>query len=310
MAEPRLLSLLGLLQARLDWTGPELARRLAVSPRTVRRDVERLRDLGYPVNAVGGVGGGYRLGVGARLPPLLLDDDEAVAVAVGLRTAAAVTGIEEISARALAKLDHVLPARLRHQVNTIAAAMVTTPTPGSTVDTATLATIAAAVRDHHRLRFDYQGAQRDVEPYRLVHSGRRWYLFAWDTGRGDWRTFRVDRLAPRTPTGPRFPPRDLPDEDMGRYFVRTTTTTRYRHQARLTMHGPANEVADEVPPTIGLVEPIDDRTCTLHIGSDSLDQLAVWVAAFGFEFEVHEPEELRVHIQNLTARLSRSVGQD
>ncbi|GAA2992964.1 helix-turn-helix transcriptional regulator [Actinokineospora diospyrosa] len=305
----RLLSLLGLLQARLDWTGHELADRLSVSPRTVRRDVERLRDLGYPVNATGGVGGGYQLGVGARLPPLLLDDDEAVAVAVGLRTAAAVTGIEEISARALAKLDHVLPERLRRQVATIAAAMVTTAGPGAEVDTTTLAAIAAAVRDHHRLRFDYGTEQRDVEPYRLVHSGRRWYLLAWDTGRGDWRTFRVDRLTPRTPTGPRFAPRDLPEQDVGRYFVRSMTTTRFRYRARLTMHAPATEVADEVPPTIGLVEPVDAETCTLRLGSDSLDQLAVWVAAFGFEFEVHEPPELRSHLRELTARLGRAADR-
>jgi predicted DNA-binding transcriptional regulator YafY len=307
----RLLRLLALLQAHRDWSGTALAERLDVSPRTVRRDMDKLRLLGYPIDAIGGVGGGYRLAAGATLPPLLLDDEEAIAVAVGLRTAAAsaVTGIAETSVRALAKLDQVLPSRLRHQVNTLGAAVVTTPTLGPTADPAVLTAVAAAIRDHLRLRFDYLGAVRDAEPYRLVHNGPRWYLLAWDVQRADWRTFRVDRLSPRVPTGPRFTPRPLPAEDLARYLSLGVTTSPYRWQAVLVMHAPAREVADEVPPTIGVVEPIDGATCTVRIGSDSLDQLAVWTAAFGFEFEVREPPELVSHLARLTGRLARAAAR-
>jgi predicted DNA-binding transcriptional regulator YafY len=310
----RLLRLLGLLQTHRDWSGTELSDRLGVSPRTVRRDVEKLRTLGYPINAIGGVGGGYQLGAGASLPPLLLDDEEAIAVAVGLRTAAggAVTGIAETSVRALAKLDQVLPSRLRHQVNTLSAALVTMPMPGRKVDPSTLSAIASAVRDRERLRFDYEsydGARtvRDVEPYRMVLDARRWYLFAWDTQRSDWRRFRVDRLTIRIPMGPRFSPRPLPTEDLASYFATGRNTAQFRYRAVLTMHGSAVEVADEVPSTLGSVEPIDDETCLLRIGSDSLDHLAVWVAAFGFDFVVHEPPELVEHLRTLTTRLRRAA---
>ncbi|MER5426444.1 helix-turn-helix transcriptional regulator [Streptosporangium roseum] len=310
----RLLRLLALLQAHRDWPGTELAGRLGVSPRTIRRDVDRLRTLGYPINAIGGVGGGYRLGAGASLPPLLLDDEEAVAVAVGLRTAAdgAITGIAETSVRALAKLDQVLPSRLRYQIDTLSSAVVIIPMPGPTVDPSTLIAIASAVRNHERLRFDYvshdgSATTRDVEPYRLVQDGRRWYLFAWDTDRSDWRRFRADRLSMRIPTGPRFGPRPLPAEDLADYFAMGPTVNGHRYRAVLTMYGSAAEVAEEVPPTLGAVEPIDDHTCTLRIGSDSLDHLAVWVAAFGFEFDVHEPPELVEHLRTLTARLQRAA---
>ncbi|WP_336215582.1 helix-turn-helix transcriptional regulator [Nonomuraea sp. LPB2021202275-12-8] len=310
----RLLRLLALLQAHRYWSGTDLADRLGVSPRTVRRDVDKLRGLGYPIDATGGVGGGYQLGAGASLPPLLLDDEEAVAVAVGLRTAAggAITGIAETSVRALAKLDQVLPARLRYQVGTLSSALVIMPAAGPTVDPSVLTAIASAVRDRERLRFDYvsddgTASARDVEPYRLVSGGRRWYLFAWDMGRSDWRTFRADRLGLRVPRGPRFEGRALPDEDVARYLAASMTAGRYRYQAVLTMHGPADEVAGEVPPTLGVVEPVDERTCTLRIGSDSLDHLAVWVAAFGFDFDVREPPELVEHLRTLTARLQRAA---
>ncbi|MBN6051351.1 WYL domain-containing protein [Nonomuraea sp. RK-328] len=310
----RLLRLLGLLQGRAYWPGAELAERLGVSPRTLRRDVGKLRQLGYPVDAVGGVGGGYQMGSGGVLPPLLLDDEEAVAVAVALGTAAggAVTGIAETSVRALAKLDQVLPSRLRHQVGALGAAMVAMPAAGPTVDPATLSAIAAAVRDRERLRFGYVAREgeeslRDAEPYRLVSGGRRWYLLGWDTTRDDWRTYRVDRMSLRVPNGPRFVPRPLPDEDVARYLALATTTRPHRHQAVLTMYAPAAEVADEVPVTLGVVEPVDERTCVLRIGSDSLDHLAVWVAAFGFEFEVREPPELLEHLRTLTGRLQRAA---
>ena len=209
----RLLRLLSLLQTRRDWSGAELAGRLEITPRTVRRDIDRLRGLGYPVQATAGTAG-YRLGAGADLPPLLLDDDEAVAVAMGLRTAAggSITGIEETSVRALAKVEQVLPSRLRHRVNALQSVTVPMANTGPTVDPSTLTAIAAACRDSLRLRFDYRthdgtSSIRTTEPHRLVHAGRRWYLLGWDVDRQDWRTYRVDRLDPRTPTGPRFTPR-------------------------------------------------------------------------------------------------------
>jgi predicted DNA-binding transcriptional regulator YafY len=185
------------------------------------------------------------------------------------------------------------------------------PMPGSTADPSTLIAIASAVRDHHRLRFDYvahdgSASVRDVEPYKLVQNGRRWYLLAWDTGAADWRRFRADRLSMRVPTGPRFVPRPLPAGDLAGSFALGTPANGHRYRAVLTMHASAAAVAEEVPPTLGVVEPVDDRTCVLRIGSDSLDHLAVWVAAFGFEFEVREPPELVDHLRTLTARLQRA----
>ncbi len=307
----RLLRLLGLLQLHRDWSGPALADRLGVTARTVRRDVDKLRALGYPIDAIGGVGGGYRLAAGTSLPPLLLDNEEAVAVAVGLRTAASgtVTGIAESSVRALAKLDQVLPSSLRHQVTTLSEALVTMPAAGVTVDASLLTALAAAIRDHERLRFFYNDQPRDAEPYRLVQNGRRWYLFGWDTDKTDWRTFRVDKMTVRTPNGKRFTPRPLPADDIAEYMALGITTNQYRYQAVFLMQGTAQAVADEIPSTIGVVEPVDATTCLLRCGSDSLDQLAVWIAACGFEFTVQEPPELADHIRTLAARLKRAVGK-
>jgi predicted DNA-binding transcriptional regulator YafY len=215
----RLLRLLALLQSRRDWTSAELSTRLDVTTRTVRNDVDRLRRLGYPVEARPGVAGGYRLGTGGSLPPLLLDDDEAVAVAVGLRTAAggSIAGIEETSLRALAKLQQILPPRLRHRVSAFRSHAVTMPSRGPQVDPDVLTALAMACRNQEQLRFDYRthsgtAGRRLVEPYRLVNDRRRWYLVAWDLDRDDWRTFRIDRVEPRTPTGPRFTPRPLPPD--------------------------------------------------------------------------------------------------
>ncbi|MET8847861.1 WYL domain-containing protein [Amycolatopsis sp. NPDC004625] len=309
----RLLRLLSLLQTRRDWSGTELAGRLEITPRTVRRDIERLRALGYPVLATAGTPG-YRLGAGADLPPLLLDDDEAVAVAMGLRTAAggSITGIGETSVRALAKLEQVLPSRLRHRIQALSAATVPMAGPGPTADPDTLTAIAAAVRDALCLRFDYRahdgtGSLRTTEPHRLVHTGRRWYLVGWDTDRADWRTYRVDRLRPRTPTGPRFTPRTPPPDPAG-YTSRAISTSPYRYQGRFTLHVGAAAAAERVAPTTGTLEPIDERSCTLRAGSDSLDELAVYVAGFGFAFTVHEPPELLEHVRGLAARLADSVG--
>lgn len=308
----RLLRLLSLLQTRREWPGAELADRLGVSVRTVRRDIERLRTLGYPVDAVRGVAG-YQLGPGADVPPLLLDDEEAVAVAMGLRTAAggSIAGIEEASVRALAKLEQVLPDRLRRRVNALGSVTVQLPHGGPTVDPAVLTSVATAARDHEQLRFDYvrhDGSEqrRRAEPHRLVSSGRRWYLVAWDVDRDDWRTFRVDRMRVKTPNGPRFTPREPPADSIADFVSEGITTRPYRYRARLTMHGSLDDVTARVPPTIGMVEPIDEFRCLLETGSDSLEELAVWVSLFGFEFEVHEPDELRQHIAEMAGRLARA----
>jgi predicted DNA-binding transcriptional regulator YafY len=308
----RLLRLLSLLQARADWSGPELADRLGVTTRTVRNDVERLRRLGYPVSARPGVGGGYRLGAGAALPPLLLDDDEAVAVAVGLRTAAGgtVTGIQETSVRALAKLEQVLPSRLRHRVAALQTATVQIPAPGPTVDAHVLTAIAGACRDHQRLRFDYRdhdgsASIRTVEPHRLVHDRGRWYLVAWDVDRQDWRTFRGDRIQPRTPTGPRFVPRDPPDGDVVTYLLRGVGAATWRFRARVTVHAPAAAVAGRVPPAV-LVEAVDEHTCVVDVGSETPLLLAVYLGMIGADFEVAEPPELVEQLRVLADRYRRA----
>ncbi|WP_405102619.1 helix-turn-helix transcriptional regulator [Micromonospora sp. NBC_01412] len=309
----RLLRLLGLLQTPREWSGAELAQRLEIDVRTVRRDIQKLRDLDYPVHATPGAAG-YRLGAGTKLPPLLLDDDEAVAVAIGLRTAASgtVTGIEDTSLRALAKLEQVLPSRLRHRVNLLHSVTVTVPATGPTVDPDVLVAIATACRDHQRLRFDYRrhdgtSSVRDAEPHRLVHSGRRWYLIGWDTDRDDWRTYRVDRVQPRIPTGPRFTPRQAPDPDLATYLTRGVSTASYRYQAKITLYASAEAAAERIAPTVGVIEAIDSHTCMLHTGSNSLDEIAVYVALFGFRFRVHEPPELITHVRGLAARLTDAV---
>ncbi|MGV9678503.1 helix-turn-helix transcriptional regulator [Nocardia sp. NPDC003482] len=308
----RLLRLLSLLQTPRDWTGAELARHLDVDVRTVRRDIEKLRTLGYPVHAVAGAAG-YRLGAGATLPPLLLDDDEAIAVAMGLRTAAGgtIAGIEESSLRALAKLEQVLPSRLRHRMTALQAATVAVPAGGPRIDPDTLTAIAAAVREQHRLRFDYrthtgETSRRTTEPHRLVHTGRRWYLIGWDTDREDWRTYRVDRLTPRTPTGPRFTPRDAPDA--ADFVAHAVTTAPYRYQARILLHTSATLAAERIAPTVGVLEARDAKTCVLHTGAHSLDALAAYLAGFGFEFRVLDPPELSTRLRELAALMNRAAG--
>ncbi len=312
----RLLRLLSLLQTRRDWSGPELADRLGVTERRVRRDVDRVRQLGYPVDAAPGSGGGYRLGAGALLPPLLLGDEEAVAVAVGLRSAtvAGLSGIEESAVQALAKLEQVLPSRLRHRVQLLQSTIVPLTGPGPTADVDVLLAVASAVRDHQQLRADYRRhdgthPRRVLEPHRIVHAGRRWYLVAWDLERADWRTFRLDRLSPRTPTGPRFTARQAPEPDVARYTSRGISTDTYRYHCQFTVRAPAHIIADRIGPTIGVITPLDEGSCELITGSDSLDEVALYVGLLGHDILVHEPPELREHIAALAARFARAAEQ-
>ncbi len=306
----RLLRLLALLQSRRDWQGSELADELHISPRTVRRDVDRLRELGYPVNATTGSFGGYRLGAGAELPPLLLDDNEAVAVAVALRTTP-VTGLEEVSLRALLKLEQVLPSRLRHHVSALEhVEQVPRDHPAPAVDPELLTTLATVCRDSETIRFDYHShdgtpTRRRAEPHRLVNWGRRWYLVAWDCDRADWRSFRVDRITPPAPPfGPRFTPREL---DATTFVASRVTSAAWRFQARVLIHAPAAEVAARINAAIGTVEAVDPSTCLLVTGSDSVETLAVWIGMLGFDFEITSPPELVQHVRTLAARYARAV---
>jgi predicted DNA-binding transcriptional regulator YafY len=310
----RLLRLLSLLQAHRDWPGTELAGRLGVTTRTLRRDVDKLRQLGYPVHAAPGTAGGYRLGAGAVLPPLLLDDEEAVAVAVGLRTAAGgtVAGIEETSLRALAKLEQVLPSRLRERVNALQAVTVPLPGAGPPVDPAVLTAIASAARDRQRIRFRYTGhdgteSSRAADPHHLVFTGRRWYLLAWDPAREDWRTFRADRISSAQVTGPRFPPREAPGGDAAAYVSRSIASAPYHYQARIRLHAAAGAVAERIPPTIGQLEPEGEHACIVRTGAESLDVLAIYVSLIGIEFEVLDPPELAEHLLVLAGRLTRAA---
>ncbi|MGW4121703.1 helix-turn-helix transcriptional regulator [Nocardia sp. NPDC004711] len=309
----RLLRLLSLLQSRRDWTGAELAARLEVTPRTIRKDMDRLRELGYPVEARPGVDGGYRLGTGGALPPLLLDDDEAVAVAVGLRTAASgsVLGIEETSLRALTKLQQILPSRLRHRVSAFQSALPV-PMRGPRVSADTLTAIAAACRDHERLRFDYRthsgaSSRRAVEPYRLVNHRQRWYLLAWDLDRGDWRTFRVDRMDPRPPSGPRFTPRTLPpDSEIASYVERGIGSATWHFRARVIVHAPAAHVRARLPIPID-IEELGDNRCAFEPGSDHPEMLALYLGLLDADFDIVDSPDLVAALRTLIDRYQRAV---
>lgn len=312
----RLLRLLALMQARGDWSGAELAEELSVSGRTVRRDVERLRELGYPVDAATGPAGGYRLRAGSAMPPLLLDDDEAVAIAVGLRGAASasVTGIEETSVRALVKLEQVLPSHLRRRVNALRSATATLAASGPTVDSEVLTVIAGACRDREHLRFAYRSrddteTRRLVEPHSLVNLGHRWYLVAWDCEREDWRTFRVDRLERPAGAGTRFPPRALPSDDPAAYVAANRSSASYRYRARVTLHVPVEELTGRISVMWGTLEPLDDGSCEYRTSDDSLDWIAARIGTLGVDFTVHEPPELVERFRTLAARFERATGE-
>ena len=321
MAGPaaRLLALLSLLQTGRAWPGPELADRLEVTGRTVRRDVERLRDLGYPIDATIGAIGGYRLVAGAAMPPLLLDDEEAIAIAIGLRTAASnpVAGIEDASLRALAKLEQVLPTRLRERVSTLGAALLPFPgygaPPPPAVDPETLTVIARTIADRARLRFRYQSfdraeTRRTVEPERLVANGRAWYLVAWDVDRDDWRIFRVDRIEDPWSVPGRFVRHDLPASDAAAYVAARLGEMAPTYRAVATLHASIETIRRLVGEGIGRLEPLDEQRCRVTIETDTLDWLAFRLTALGFEFKVHEPPELIAHLHDLRGRIERAVA--
>lgn len=307
--------MLSLLQTPRDWTGVELADRLEVSPRTIRNDVERLRALGYPVHATRGSIGGYRLEAGASLPPLLLEDDEAVAVAIGLRTATsgAVTGIEETSLRALAKLEQVLPPQLRRQVSTLQRVTAhVRRRPATTVDPEILTELARLARERFTVRFDYSdrkqtASQRRVEPYRIVNVGQRWYLVAWDLDRDDWRTFRLDRIREGMSPGARFTPRELTDQEVEALVTRGVPVEARQHQARVLVRAPAGELAERFGPWLGTITAIDDASCTLETGADNLEMLAAYLGLLGADFSVKEPPELVAAIRALATRYSAAT---
>ena len=311
----RLLRLLSLFQAQRYWSGSELSERLEVTPRTLRRDVDRLRSLGYPVHSTSGIAGGYQLGAGAMLPPLLLDDDEAVAVALGLRTSASasVGGLEEASVRALMKLEQVLPPRLRHRVAALHGYVVPLETRRPTVDAKLLSAIAGACRDCEGIRFKYQGrtgesSTRSVEPHRLVHTGYRWYLVAWDLNRSDWRTFRVDRIDGKPKTSTRFQPRKPPEGDFAAFVTKALSQAPYPFQARVTLRAPLETLTKRIPPSAGVLEAIDENSCTLRTGSYSLEMIAIHLAVLGVGFQVHEPPELITYLGELAARLKLATA--
>lgn len=320
MASPqiRVLRLLSLLQTQREWSGAELGERLEIDVRTLRRDVDRLRDLGYTITSSSGPGGGYRLGQGKTTPPLLLDDDEAVAVAVALSAAAGqVTAIGDVALRALAKLDQVLPPRAKKKLGAIQ--LATTALPGaSSLDLRVFATLASACRDQVEIRFSYAAAEgkaseRVVEPLRLVlaSGGRRWYLAAWDVARQDFRTFRLDRIAhvalddhPR-----RFVPRE-PAGGVAAYVARSVTTSPYAIKARFEVEGDLDTIRATVPPWVGLLEPLPEGRCLLTIGGDTLESLVALALHAGVELKLLDPPALADVFVARAERLLRAAGRE
>lgn len=309
----RVLQLLGLLQSRRVWSGEELADRLGVTTRSVRRDVERLRDLGYPVHASKGHGGGYQLGAGAALPPLLLDPDEAVAMAVCLRLAAggSVAGVGESALRALGKLDQVMPARLRSQVSAVHDATVTlTGSSESPVEPDVLMTLARACRDHEHVAAGYvdrtgAATQRRLEPYQLVTTGRRWYLLAYDRDRQDWRSLRLDRMADVRALGSTFTVRPAPDA--AAFVAHSISASPYRYVARVRYDVPQHVVAQHFSPTSVTIESDGPEACIVTTGADDPERLALYLAMPGYDFEVIEPSEVAEAVAVVAERLVRST---
>jgi predicted DNA-binding transcriptional regulator YafY len=310
----RVLRLLSLLQARREWSGAELGARLEVNARTIRRDVDRLRELGYVIDSSAGPGGGYRLGAGSATPPLLLDDDEAIAVAVSLTAAAgSVSDLQDIALRVLMKLDQLMPARLRRRLSALRDVTLSLPGSQVAVGHKTLTTIAAACRDHRRLFFKYRDQQnqttaREVEPMRLVHTGRVWYLAAWDSVRADWRTFRVDRIENKAiKSGAEFVPRE-PPEDFVKQVSRAIASSAYQRRARLSLAGPIRDYEKKIPSWIGTLEPDGDDRCLLTVGADTDQALTTMIIHTGVDFVLRDPPELAPAIRKIAERLIRGTA--
>ncbi|WP_040812224.1 helix-turn-helix transcriptional regulator [Nocardia concava] len=308
----RLLRLLSLLQDR-SHTGRDLAEHLSVTDRTLRQDIARLRELGYPVHADRGPVGGYRLGQGATMPPLLLDDDEAVAVAVAMNVAAdGSTGIADIQAnleRAQAKLDRILPKRLQRKVTAlrsvtdIGPAVTGSREPDAPVPAETLATLATAIRAHTTVRAD----DRDLEPYRLISWQRRWYLVAYALDTHTWRALAVASLSEISPGTRVFAPRALPDSDLVAFVLREIASTGWQVHARVTVLAPAETVIARINPTVGVVEPVDDSSCHLLTGADRLETIAIYLSMLMMDFRVDSPPELVAHIRTLARRYTAAT---
>jgi len=312
----RMLRLLALLETHRYWPGTELADRLQVSQRTLRRDIDRLRELGYPVRAQRGVTGGYQLAAGAALPPLVLDDEEAVALAVGLQAAAesAVEGIAESSVRALAKVVQVMPARLRRRVEALRAMTVPAGWGGApaSVDPGVLTGVAVACRDTERLRFGYMAANgqrtaRHVEPHRLVSLGRRWYLVGYDLDRHDWRSYRIDRLTRPEGTGARFRPRELPAADAAAFVRAGIGSVSAVYDVEVLIGAPAAVVRERIG-RWSTVENAGPGRCRVRMTADSMDWPTMALGAVGADFEVLSPPELADHVRDWGRRLSRAAG--
>ena len=310
----RLLAMLSALQTQPGITGPQLADRFGVTARTVRRDVERLRGLGYAVESAAGAAGGYRLGWGgSAVPPLIVDPEEAVAIAVCLRAGAhdSVAGISEAASRALTRIEQMLPARLRPQVAAVSAATLRLPAAGEAVDGDVLVTVSRACRECEVLQITYENAQgatseRRLEPYRVVNAGRRWYLVARDRRKAQWRTFRLDRIGAAALTGHRFTRADPPDA--AAFVGEAITTAPYRYRVRVEIGASLDRVAERVPPTVGVLEAVDAETTLLTIGSDDLDWVAFHVGLLGLPVRVREPEALRERLVELATRLREAAG--
>jgi predicted DNA-binding transcriptional regulator YafY len=313
----RLLALLSLLQVRREWTGQELADRLEVGPRTIRRDVDKLRSLGYPIEAAPGVAGGYRLSAGGELPPLLLDDAEAVAVAVGLRTAASgtITGIEETSVRALAKLEQVMPSRLRRRVSALNAATSAFGVDGPRIDADLLATLAGACRDGDKLHFSYvarddRASKRNTEPCAVVYSGYRWYLLAFDLDRDDWRTFRIDRISGRLRLGGRGHRRTAPGGDAAAYVkqqLRSGGADTPAPPGRIRLGVAATKARTRIPERYAKVEPDGEDACIVTTNGAWSRNFLVWMALLDEPIEVLDPPELAEAARTLVTRLGAAA---
>lgn len=306
----RILELLGLLQTRRHWSGEELAARLGVSQRTLRRDVDGLQELGYPVITTRGTGGGYQLGAGAALPPLVLNEDEAAATVMGLKDVA--TGNHAVPAdaaiSAMAKIVQVLPTRIRGRISSLATVAAEPGTEGATItDVTALTTIALACRDSDTVTFTYESNRssrslRTVQPHKVVTVENRLYLVAWDLDRGDWRTFRIDRIAEPGRTGKRFAPRNLPVDDPVDYVRSQLGSIPTKYRVHATVHAPVGRVREEIA-HYGVVEPRDDDSCDLFIAAESLDWAAFCLCAIDAPFVVHEPQEAIEHLRQWADRL-------